>query len=210
MNSIKNLTPIQVSIVTHFLFLFSAVLIVLALPKTKKKLDPIKVQVLEISKQENKVPAIDISQKPLPKPKESTPPPVFGLTKNSLTSEGAEVSVKLGNTIAKEIDKTADDGASLPIPVDDYLISKMPKVLNEVRVPYPAEARKQGIAGAVIVDLLIDGEGVVREAQLVKGLSAELDNLAIEALKKFKFQPAFVGDKAVPVKIRYSYRFTLE
>lgn len=209
----KPLTPLQISTFGHFCFLAIVALTSfwLARPVTKK-MTTIPVQVIEIPTTPVEPPkAIEISKPAQPTPEVAKPPPVFGLTDKSLTSEGADVKVKLGNTIAKEVDQIESDGKdSLPIPVDEFLITRMPRVISEVRIPFPPEARKLGIQGAVIADLIIDAEGAVRDVTLVKGLSPILDQLALEALQQFKFQPASVGDQAVPVKIRYSYRFTLE
>ncbi len=209
----RTLSPLKLSALIHFVFLaIIALAAYLMAQPAQKKLKTMKVQVIEVPATPLETPkAIEISQ-PAPEVVESSkPPPVFGLTEKSLTSEGADVQVKLGNTIAKEIDQIDNDGKdSLPIPVDEFLITKMPRVISEVRVPFPAEARKLGIQGAVIADLLIDTEGLVRDVTLVQGLSPILDQLALDALKGFKFQPASVGDQTVAVKIRYSYRFTLE
>jgi len=139
---------------------------------------------------------------------------VFGLSRKALTTESAEAPVaKAGNTLAKEPDKETlkdEDADSLPIPTDDYLVSQMPVLLSDFRVPYPAEAKKAGIQGAVVLDLLIDEEGRVRQALIAKPLFPALDEAALQAALKLRFKPARVADKSVAVRIRYAYRFVLE
>jgi protein TonB len=158
-----------------------------------------------------------------PAPDKPPPPPpgtekraVFGASRDAITAESSDTqaaSVKLGNTVTKEPDQlelNADDPSSLPIPADDYLVSSLPKLKSEIRIPYPPEARQKGIAGPVVMDLLIDEKGRVRQVTLVKGPGAGLDEAATNALKNFEFSPAQIGDKTVAVKIRYTYRFVLE
>jgi protein TonB len=139
---------------------------------------------------------------------------VFGLSRKSITSsDAAAPEAKAGNTLAKAEDQTRlrdDDADSLPIPTDDYLVSQMPVLVGDFRVPYPADAKKAGVQGAVLLDLLIDAEGRVRQAQLLKPLFPSLDQAAIEAARKLVFKPARVGDQSVAVRIRYAYRFVLE
>jgi protein TonB len=86
----------------------------------------------------------------------------------------------------------------------------MPELKSEFRIPYPPEAKQKGIQGAVVMDILIDAQGTVRDAKLIEGPGSGLNEAALEAVKKFKFSPAFMQDKPVAVKIRYAYRFILE
>lgn len=148
-----------------------------------------------------------------PKPK-APPRAVFGAAKNSvLSQEAQDLTTKLGNTVAKEQDDKqlkADDPDSIPIPVEDYLVSSMPVLVSSFRLPYPPEASKRGIQGAVVFDLIIDDQGFVREAVLIEGPGAGLNEAAAAGIKKFRFKPATVENKTVAVKIRYAYRFILE
>lgn len=141
---------------------------------------------------------------------------VFGLNKNSLTTNSSEergVSAKTGNTLLvapslKKMDVDSPD--SLPIPSDDYLVTQMPELLYEVKIPYPEEAKKNKIQGQVLMDLLIDSAGVVRDAKLISGPGFGLNEAALLATKNFKFKPARIEDKSVAAKIRYAYRFVLQ
>jgi periplasmic protein TonB len=157
------------------------------------------------------VPEIALTKKP------SAPPPpvtkqVFGIHRKAVTGDSG-VAVKAGNTLAKEVDQTKlsdDDPDSLPIPAEEYLVTSMPQIKNEFKIPYPPEAREKGITGKVILDILIDSEGKVRQASLVKGLGFGLDEAALVGVKNFEFSPAKVGNQKVAVKIRYAINFVLE
>lgn len=149
-----------------------------------------------------------------PKKKQTQPRAVFGLSRKSWSSSDENApQLKAGNTTAKAPDQEKlrdSDVDSLPIPTDDYLVSSMPELLSDFRVPYPADAKKAGIQGSVILDLLIDPEGRVRQASVVQKLFPSLDQAALEAATKLRFKPARVADQSVAVRIRYAYRFILE
>lgn len=138
---------------------------------------------------------------------------VFGVNREALTDDSGEVAVKPGNTLAKTPDSLAlkpDDPSSLPIPTEEYLVTRMPELLSEVRVPYPIEAKQKHVQGPVVFDLLLDATGQVRESQLITGPGFGLNEAALQAIRKFRFKPALVEDKAVAIRFRYTYRFVLE
>jgi protein TonB len=159
--------------------------------------------------------ALNISK---PEPKKEAPKPrsVFGLSRKSMTAprtDSAAPDLKAGNTVAKAPDNNPlkpSDADSLPIPTEEYLVTEMPSLAQEVRIPYPPEARQRGIQGSVVMDILIDAEGHVRDAGLLQGPDESLNQAAIKAVRGFVFKPARVDDKPVAVRIRYAYRFVLE
>lgn len=137
---------------------------------------------------------------------------VFGISPKSVAVEQGE-EVKAGNTVAKAPDEEVlkpGDPAALPVPSEEYLVTSMPELTSEVRVPYPPEARKRGIQGAVVMNLLIDDTGKVRDVSLIEGAFAELNAAAVAASKSFQFTPARIQNKPVAVRIRYKYNFVLE
>jgi protein TonB len=137
---------------------------------------------------------------------------VYGLSKKALTAESSDLSFKAGNTIAKEKDEKVltNEPDALPVPTDEYLVSRMPALKEEFRIPYPEAAKAGRIQGAVVMDLLIDIEGIVRDVVLVSGPGGGLNEAALDAVMKFKFTPAYREAEPVAVRIRYAYRFILE
>lgn len=99
---------------------------------------------------------------------------------------------------------------SLPVAAEEYLVTEMPLLIDEVRITYPEEAKQQRLQGKVVMDLLIDAEGRVRDVKLVSGEHSLLNQAAADAVRSFKFKPANIEGKSVAVKIRYAYRFVLE
>ncbi|MFP5518883.1 MAG: TonB family protein [Bdellovibrionia bacterium] len=204
------------SLLIHLLLVLFFFGVSLLLPKPKQivKYDfSIQEKVIEAPKQEPAKPeALDVSQQK-PVEEKSLPPvkKVFGINKDTITSSAdTAVGVKTGNTVAVEKDNIESDGEALPVPVQEFLVTKMPKVKKEVRPPYPPEAKREGIEGSVIFEILIDANGKVREAKLIKGMGYGLDEAALEAIQQFEFEPAMMEQKPVAVRIKYAYRFVLD
>jgi protein TonB len=93
---------------------------------------------------------------------------------------------------------------------EEYEVSELPALIREVRVPYPPAAKARGVQGTVIFDLIVNSRGEVQSAKIVKSPAPELTEAAQSAIGKFRFRPARIGDKAVAIQIRYTYRFILE
>ena len=62
----------------------------------------------------------------------------------------------------------------------------------------------------MIFDLIVGSSGLVNSAKVVQSPAPELTGAALGAVKKFRFKPARLKDKAVAIQIRYTYRFILE
>jgi TonB family protein len=171
------------------------------------------IRILEAPKaaeQPASIPVVRAEQQP----KRDVVHEVFGISPKAITTDTADGEVvKAGNTVAKPPDEEVlkpGDPDALPIPSEEYLVTNMPALKSEVRVPYPPASRKQGIQGAVVMDLLIDTSGTVRDVNLVEGPNDELSNAAMKAARAFQFTPALIREAPVAVKIRYIYRFVLE
>lgn len=208
--------PLLQSMALHLGLVILAAALVWLVPKDNTpEIYRFKVQEKVIERAQEKPPetvALDISQQP--RPEKPVPVPAkraFGINKNTLVSESPDaVGVKSGNTIAKAIDNEKSDGEALPVAIDEFLVTKMPRLKKEIRLPYPAQAKAQGIEGTVILEILIDETGKVRSAKLIQGVGAGLDEAALEAIRSFEFEPAQMENKAVAVKIRYAYKFVLD
>jgi protein TonB len=93
--------------------------------------------------------------------------------------------------------------------VHEGVVSEAPKVIQEKKILYPISARRAGVEGVVELKLVIDTEGRVREAAIIRGPGYGLDEAALEGIKEFVFSPAKVGNEKVAVRILYKYRFRL-
>lgn len=75
---------------------------------------------------------------------------------------------------------------------------------------YTEIARKARIQGVVIVQAIIDKAGNVTNVKVLKGLPMGLDQSAVEAIKKWKFDPATLNGKPVAVYYNLTVNFQLQ
>lgn len=100
------------------------------------------------------------------------------------------------------------DGTGDTTPVAS--VQEMPKVVGESVAEYPDEARRLGIQGKVVLEVVVDEEGGVSRVRVLKGLHPLLDSAAVQAARGLRFSPARVGGRPVSVKIPYTYVFVLD
>lgn len=203
--------------------------------KDEKKEEPLqeKEEIKDEEKPETKPPPV--KKKVMPKPAkeekaEEPPPPEvkkFEMSETSFDGDGTwALSVDIGDNrigsvtgTAKETVKTTGpstgDGPpqEKPRPKNPkkIVIKEKPKVVNEVTIPYPDEARRLEIEGDVKLEVYISEKGTVTKVKVLKDPGCGLGEAAAKALKKFKFSPAMTEDgKTVPYKIKYIYSFVLD
>ncbi len=78
-------------------------------------------------------------------------------------------------------------------------------------VRYPPIAQEAGIEGTVIVQAFVDDKGRVTETVILKGIpNTGLDEAAVDAIRRTRFNPAKQRDRAVGVWISIPVNFRLK
>jgi TonB family protein len=126
-------------------------------------------------------------------------------------TDGATVPMPSGvreyNPPAGYVDNTPDPDPTELVMVDQEAVClNLQQVL--ATVAYPADARAQGVSGAVYLKVLVDGRGLVKSYKVRRSPDARLTKALVEALAQLRFRPAFKGGQ--PVKtwedIKYSFQ----
>ena len=98
-----------------------------------------------------------------------------------------------------------------PPTVPFYKIEVKPKPIDLPVPDYPETVRDAGIEGTAVVEALLDLDGSVMDARILKSSGNQmLDAAAAEAALRAKFTPAMQRDKPVHVWISVPYRFALK
>ncbi len=74
---------------------------------------------------------------------------------------------------------------------------------------YPKQALDANLEGKVVLVLDIDATGAVTKATVPNPIGHGFDEAAVAAARKFVFEPAKRAGTPIPVRIRYTYNFTL-
>ena len=94
-----------------------------------------------------------------------------------------------------------------PLPVGGDVNSA--KLTSKVDPVYPALARNQHVSGDVRIDALIDANGRVTTMKVIAGPTL-LHQAAMDALRQWKYQPATLDGKAVPMHLTVTLQFRLQ
>jgi len=86
---------------------------------------------------------------------------------------------------------------------------KAPNKTKHVSPAYPEIARNARVAGLVILEVLVDRDGRVLDAAVLRSIPL-LDQAAIDAVMQWKFVPTLMNGNPVQVIMTVTVNFTLE
>ncbi|MCP4663657.1 MAG: energy transducer TonB [bacterium] len=86
---------------------------------------------------------------------------------------------------------------------------KPPVRVSTPKPQYTELARRVRLEGTVIVEAIINRQGEVTNTRVLKGLSMGLEEEAVKAVKRWKYQPATLNGKPVDVIFTVSVHFFL-
>lgn len=84
-----------------------------------------------------------------------------------------------------------------------------PEILREVKPDYTEDARRRGVEGDVVLEIVVRRDGRVGTIRLLQGLGAGLDQRAIDAVRQWRFAPAMRQGTPVDVMVEVAVEFTL-
>ena len=84
-----------------------------------------------------------------------------------------------------------------------------PIAIRKADPKYTEGARKAKLEGAVIIQMVIDENGMPTDPKVVRSLDKGLDENAIEAVKQWRFKPGLKDGKPVAVNVTIEINFKL-
>jgi len=84
-----------------------------------------------------------------------------------------------------------------------------PELVYKVDPEYSEQARKSKYQGTVVLNLVVQRDGSVRDIRVMTSLGMGLDEKAIEAVKQWRFRPGQKGGQAVDVSAVIEVTFRL-
>lgn len=84
-----------------------------------------------------------------------------------------------------------------------------PVLVKQVEPQFSPEAKQNKIGGPVAVSLIVDEQGMPQKVHVSRGVGNGLDEKAVEAVKQYRFKPATLQDKPVPVEVNIEVNFRI-
>jgi TonB family protein len=143
---------------------------------------------------------------------------------DSLRARAMELAKKQPRAIPGEVPRDAPPPPPPPPPppgfAQDVLVDgevplrvggniKTPFKIKDVRPVYPPEAQSARVMGVVIIEAVIDAEGRVRNARVLRSIPL-LDQAALDAVRQWEFEPVQLNGVPKPVIMTVTVNFTLQ
>jgi protein TonB len=84
-----------------------------------------------------------------------------------------------------------------------------PRLIREVKPDYTEEARRRGVEGDVVLEIVVRSDGSVGDIKVLQGLGAGLDRRASDAVRQWRFSPARRFGTPVDVIVEVAVEFKL-
>jgi protein TonB len=118
----------------------------------------------------------------------------------------------LQDQLGLDIFKTTTGKAGSDRPFEFVAYEDPPEPINPVPPVYPDFAKRTGIQGVVILEVDVYRDGTLGKINVKKSLLSGpggLDEAAVDAVKKWKFQPGKSGGKPVDTSVIIPIEFTI-
>lgn len=86
-------------------------------------------------------------------------------------------------------------------------LDQRPRAIVQTPPTYPSELRKKKIAGTVEVTFLVDESGRVAQPRVERSTDPTFDRAALDAVRRWRFEPGTRGGKKVSFKMRVPIAF---
>ncbi len=162
-------------------------------------------------------PQVEIAKPDMAKPTVGIPKPVAD---DEVIDDDVMIASRddLAEIVAPDITETmADAGADIIVDIEDYMPGvdefvpvEIPAEMIYEHVPeYPRLAQTAGMEAVVWVKALVDKNGNVRDAMVLKssGSKAGFDEAAVKAAYECRFKPAIQNGRPVAVWVSYQVEF---
>ena len=84
-----------------------------------------------------------------------------------------------------------------------------PKLITQVDPEYSDAAREALTQGTVVVQAVVQPDGTMSVARILRSLNPELDQNALRAMQEWRFEPGTFRGEPVPVEIDVEVNFKL-
>ncbi|MGH8021509.1 MAG: TonB family protein [Opitutaceae bacterium] len=88
-------------------------------------------------------------------------------------------------------------------------LDQVPQATYQQSPQYPYEAKRAGMSGSVEAGFIVDADGGVRDACVIRSSSPEFEDAALQAIRKWRFRPGVKAGRNVNTRMKQPFSFTL-
>ncbi len=97
-----------------------------------------------------------------------------------------------------------------PTPQPITILVTEPEKLVFVQPAYPEVARRAGVSGTVILQIVIDPHGTVADVTVLRGAAMGLTAAAVHAVRQWRYRPTLVNGRPVTAQVVITVHFSLQ
>jgi len=128
-----------------------------------------------------------------------TESPVFPKNKGSWVLSGAALLIFVFSITA------------IALAASEYSVSDVdspPKIVRQMPVTFPTQAKKNGITGKVIVRCLVSSDGKAEKLEIIESEPLGIfDDSALSSLKYWQFRPGIKDGELVSTWVKIPFKF---
>lgn len=149
-------------------------------------------------------------EEPPPPPDLDEPPPPMSLDALDVALRGGDgfgvpgISMKLD---MNKFVKTKDEGMDKIFSMSE--LDQGPRVVFQSPPQYPFDLQRKKIEGKVFVLFIVDESGRVKDPKVQRSDHPDFNKPALDAIKRWKFEPGMRSGKKVASKMKVPIRFSL-
>ncbi len=115
---------------------------------------------------------------------------------------------RIGGT-ASSVAAGASDDSSIDAVFELSELDQRARVLHQIEPVYPRELRRRKVEGTVYVVFVVDSDGRVVNPKVESATNDAFQDPALEAVRRWRFEPAVARGEKVRSKLRVPIRFSL-
>lgn len=163
----------------------------------------------EIAKVSKPKPEPKPKPKPKPEPSKAKKSDIAPSLSSTLSGIDTGLDAFMSGDMKMEESLLGDVGKDVVMSEDS--VDEAPKPTHRSAMEYPSKARKSGITGYVLMNILVNQDGSVAKVKVLESEPAGLfDDVAIAGVKEWKFRPAQYKGQAVKVWAKQKISFNLQ
>lgn len=161
---------------------------------------------------------LQTQQEPKPPPPPRPPVPVEVPDDIDLDEEELDLDAFLDMDAPSDLPPPLPPGPSEEEDIDENeiftVVEQAPQIIGGLQklyelVEYPTLARKSGLEGTVVVQIVVNTDGTPSDPTVARGVHQVLDDAAVAGVMQLRFEPAMQRSRAVRVYMTLPVRFRL-